>query len=283
MATGVSIHIGLNRVDPQHYQGWSGDLQACEADANDMAMLAEKCHYQEPKRLLTRDATVAKVTQALTAAADFLRSGDILFLTYSGHGGQVVDGNSDEPDRRDETWVLYDRQLVDDELYALYGKFEPGVRILVLSDSCHSGTVTRLMPALLNPDVLEERFGGADEQQVERGSRAMPVEVVDKVYKAHKDLYDGLQQSVPALDDTDIQASVLLISGCQDNQLSADGVRNGLFTATLLNVWNDGKFQGRYRGFHKKIVGQMPPDQSPNLSLVGAPNPAFTRQRPFTI
>jgi hypothetical protein len=39
--------------------------------------------------------------------------------------------------------VLYDRQLIDNELYALWARFRPGVRICVISDSCHSGTVTR--------------------------------------------------------------------------------------------------------------------------------------------
>jgi hypothetical protein len=27
----------------------------------------------------------------------------------------------------DETWVCYDRQLIDDELYELWGKFKAGV------------------------------------------------------------------------------------------------------------------------------------------------------------
>jgi metacaspase-1 len=34
-------------------------------------------------------------------------------------GGQVNDIHNDEPDGLDETWALYDRELVDDELYAL--------------------------------------------------------------------------------------------------------------------------------------------------------------------
>jgi len=41
-----------------------------------------------------------------------------------------------------------------------------------------------------------------------------------------------------------IKASVLLISGCQDNQLSQDGAFNGLFTGTLKKVWNGGIFKG---------------------------------------
>ena len=52
----------------------------------------------------------------------------------------MPDASADEPDRTDETWVLFDRQLVDDELYEMWPQFVPGVRILVLSDSCHSGT-----------------------------------------------------------------------------------------------------------------------------------------------
>ena len=33
---GLSIHIGLNSVSPAHYEGWSGDLAACEFDAKDI-------------------------------------------------------------------------------------------------------------------------------------------------------------------------------------------------------------------------------------------------------
>lgn len=53
MSTGISLHIGLNAVDPQHYQGWSGVLAACELDANDMTMIAKKAGFQ-PTTLLTK-------------------------------------------------------------------------------------------------------------------------------------------------------------------------------------------------------------------------------------
>ena len=42
---------------------------------------------------------------------------------------------------------------------------------------------------------------------------------------------------------------MVLISGCQDNQTSADGDFNGLFTSKLLNVWNEGKFKKGHRAF----------------------------------
>ena len=83
-----------------------------------MARIAGERDF-ESTTILTRDATASKVTSAISDAAGKLEEGDILFLTYSGHGGQVPDTNGDEQDQRDETWVLYDRQLVDDEIYDL--------------------------------------------------------------------------------------------------------------------------------------------------------------------
>ena len=283
MAQGISIHIGINRVDPGHYQGWSGELAGCEFDAHDMVAIAERIGFEERTVLLTADATVENVTAALRAAAAKLSSGDILLLTYSGHGGSLPDKNGDEPDQRDETWVLYDRQFVDDELFSLYVTFKSGVRILVLSDSCHSGTCAKTLPSFLNPGALEARFGTSEPAGIERRVRTIPLEVRRRVEEANEAVYDEVQRSTPANDNVDLAASLLLISGCQDNQTSADGDRNGLFTGTLLDVWNGGNFKRYYRGLHRAIVERMPPDQTPNLFFIGQPNPKFRRQKPFTI
>src|SRR5882672_6005183 len=107
MAKGISIHIGLNHVDPKHYQGWDGALNACIADANDMRALAKKKGFAGNTLFVDGQATAATVSSALLDASKKLVKGDLLFLTYSGHGGQVRDTNSDEKDndRMDETWV----------------------------------------------------------------------------------------------------------------------------------------------------------------------------------
>jgi hypothetical protein len=274
MAKGLSLHIGLNRVNPSHYGGWAGTLAACEYDAKDMAALARKQGFK-PTTLLTPRATSKALADAIGAAASTLRSGDIFFLTYSGHGGQVPDKNQDETeDDMDETWVLYDRELVDDELYALWASFEAGVRIIVLSDSCHSGTVVRVnqynrvLPAL---------------NETPPGFRVMPQEVAKRTYARNKKLYDDIQRANPSGERAGIGASVILISGCQDAQLSSDGSRNGLFTATLLRTWNKGKFKGGYKKFHKAILQNMPLYQQPNLFMVGVRDVGFERQKPFTL
>jgi hypothetical protein len=237
-----------------------------------MEGIAKSLHFQT-KKLLTKQATAAAVTKAIGDVAAELTTGDMFFLSYSGHGGQVPDKNSDEPDERDETWVLYDRQLIDDELYALWAKFAHGVRILVLSDSCHSGSAVRgrfyeQSPANEGPNV---RF------------KMLPRGVQDQTYRANKKMYDAIQKQNPQGDVAGVGASVLLLSGCQDNQYSRDGDRNGLFTQRLREVWNDGGFRGRYRGFYRKISDLMPPDQSPNYFRTGVLDPSFDRQRPFSI
>src|SRR4051812_9156233 len=153
MAKGRSLHIGLNGVDASAYGGWDGKLTACEADANDMAAIADALGYDAHK-LLTAEATSSAILEELAGAVTDLGEGDIFMLTYSGHGGQLPDQNGDEPDRMDETWVSYDRQIVDDELYAAFGTFATGVRIAVLSDSCHSGSVVRAVLDAVQPDAL---------------------------------------------------------------------------------------------------------------------------------
>ncbi|MGW2326091.1 caspase family protein [Streptomyces sp. NPDC001700] len=284
MPTGLSVHIGLNQVDPVAYDGWSGELKACEQDAADMARLAAAAGFEVTGPLLSGGATAEAVTSALETAAGRLVEGDILFLTYSGHGGQVPDLNHDESgDRLDATWALYDRQLVDDELFALFGKFAKGVRIWMLSDSCHSGAVARRLPEVLSADELGRRFDTDDPREIGRRLRAMPQPVQAAVYARDRDLYDRIQKTRTAKDLARIDAGVLHISGCQDNQTSADGTVNGLFTGTLLEVWRGGVFPGSYRALHREIVRRMPPDQTPHLATAGAARPAFAGQRPFTI
>jgi hypothetical protein len=279
MARGISLHIGLNQVDPAHYDGWDGALNACEFDANDMKTIAESSGF-ETSVLLTADATADAVIAAIERAAGELGQGDLFFCSYSGHGGQVPDRNGeDEEDRSDETWLAYDRQIIDDELFALWGKFAPGVRILVLSDSCHSGTVIRNIEADV-PDPVSTREK-ADAQSPRY--RALPRDVMIKTYRAHAELYDGIQKQVPNSDQADPGATVLLISGCRDDQLSLDGFSNGLFTENLRAVWNDGAWDGGHAQFRDAIRARMPAKQQPNYMAVGAPNPDFEQQKPFTI
>jgi metacaspase-1 len=277
MAQGLALTIGLNAVDAAHYGGWSGVLNACEADAGDMRALAQSCSFGV-KTLLTAAATRKNLTAEITRAAGELKTGDIFLLSYSGHGGQLPDLSGEEPDDLDETWCLYDGQLLDDEIHDLLAKFSTGVRILVLSDSCHSGTVTRMAY------YRSQLFNLVSGTRPVINYRFMPPEIALRTYRDNRVFYEKLQKSKhTAKTRPEVQASVLLISGCQDNQYSADGIYNGLFTSQLLRVWNNGKFSGTYKEFHQAIVRRMPPDQTPNYFWNGVYDANFEVQKPFTI
>jgi hypothetical protein len=291
MAQGLALHIGLNAVDPAHYSGWNGALNACEADAVDMKAIADACGFKT-RVLLTQDARRQPIVSFLETAAQQLQSGDILLLTYSGHGGQLPDLDGDEDDKLDETWCLYDGQLADDELHRLYARLREGVRVFVLSDSCHSGTVLKgtyyqaaAASGLGVPSPLSLGLPKANAQPP--GYKYMPAPVAQRTYRQNQKFYDGLLHGIVASRKdkaaNDVAASVRLISGCQDNQYSLDGVFNSAFTAELLTVWNRGNFKGNYSDFHLAIQNRLPPSQSPNHFTIGRNLPAFDRQKPFTI
>jgi metacaspase-1 len=276
MVKGKALTIGLNAVDPKHYTGWSGELAACENDARDLAEITGSRKF-EVATLLTAEATRAKVIAGITQAAKDLEAKDIFVLSYSGHGGQVPDENNDEDDGEDETWCLYDGELIDDEIYLMLSKFKPGVRIVVLSDSCHSGTVVR--------NAYYAGIKAAIAARPEMGEhRYMPVAVAQRTYRNNRAFYDKLLTKPELVGAKEaVKASVILISGCQDNQTSADGTFNGLFTSMLLRAWRHGQFKGTYRSFYKAIARSMPPDQSPNYYKLGDGCQEFEEQQPFEI
>ena len=285
-----SLHIGINEVSAAHYEGWTGPLAACEFDAHDMAALAQS-RGMKSTLLITKKATRANLLAALRKAAKALGDGDFFFMSFSGHGGQVPDVSGEEDDKQDETWCLFDGQLIDDELYYELSKFKSGVRIFVVSDSCHSGTVVRA--ARPPPGTPAQR------------ARIMPPAVGMRVYAAHKAFYDQLQNDVAKVaggrvidPDTalanvtvstrltgivkDFKPALILISGCQDNQFSMDGDHNGAFTEQLLRVWNNGAFTGSYARLHALVRAGLPPSQSPNLFTLG-PAAAFLKQTAFSV
>lgn len=298
--TGISLHIGVNLLDPAGYpldppddrwpDGWDGLLRGCHFDAYAMYRIATTTGF-EAKLLLSEEATVDNVKAEVRKAADRLSDGDIFFLSFAGHGGMVPDLSGDEAsdewdeDEWDETWCLHDRHLIDDEQQVMFADFKPGVRILVLSDSCHSGTVNR---------------GTADQDSLP-GIRAMSRQTAHACYFARKEEYDRIQRELRPVTPDDVKASVVLIAACQEEQTAGDGFPNGQFTSAVLKIWNDGRFEGSYRQLHEKIVDELrkkyeqdqeahnrgdleyaPELQSPALSI-GRQNDDFVESRPFSI
>jgi hypothetical protein len=267
-----SLHIGLNKVDPAQYGGWDGALSGCVNDANAMRDVAVGRGFT-PELLLDEHATITAVRDRLDAAAADLDAGDFFFLTYSGHGGQVVDLTGDERDSFDETWCLYDTELVDDSLFGALCTFRRGVRVFVMSDSCHSETVIRGPRS--RPRVVERPGHKA---------KLAPLEATSAEFAKNRDVYAAQstwwkpQPLVPK----DADANVVLISGCQDQQTSMDGPVNGAFTTAFMQVWTS-EYRKGYRELRNDIVAAVDnPDQTPGIFFYGVDVTGMLPQIPLS-
>jgi hypothetical protein len=93
-------------------------------------------------------ATRLAILDAIDELVDKASPGDRVYFHFSGHGSQAPDRDSDEDDELDETIVAYDSRkpgipdITDDELNSRFARLRTR-NVLLVFDSCHSGTVTR--------------------------------------------------------------------------------------------------------------------------------------------
>jgi hypothetical protein len=120
------------------------------------------------------------------------------------------DTSGDEPDGRDEAWRLADFQRTgvtgDDEINAILIRRHYGSRILAVSDSCFSGSVTRFVgdtargrPRYIPGDGLDRAVAPVKTRVLARNPRA-------------------------------------LLSGCKDSEVSYDAVFNGRPNGAMTRV-----------------------------------------------
>ena len=124
-------------------------------------------------------------------ASKTLDDGDMFFFSVSAHGGQIEDSNHDETRRegemvaKDETLCLHDSQIVDDELFDLWSRFAPGVRIVVVADTCHSGGMIRARAYFPAPSAdPDQPMTFAERIAASMGGpriREMPAEIAEQV------------------------------------------------------------------------------------------------------
>jgi hypothetical protein len=121
----------------------------------------------------------------------------VAVLTYSGHGTQVTDRSGDESDPYDEAIYLYDGTVVDDELRVILNGIHPQATLVIISDSCFSGSVTRLAGEKATPRFVPPTVSTSS--KMARKSFLLP------------------ESGMPEI----------LISGCSDSEYSYDAEFNG--------------------------------------------------------
>lgn len=105
-------------------------LPSATDDVRLFAEIAGAMRYEAGAPLIS--PTLAHVEHELTRAAAALQPGDQLLLSFAGHGRK---------DSKVQSWYLEDGELFDRDLYRLLERFQAGVRVLLISDSCSSGTI----------------------------------------------------------------------------------------------------------------------------------------------
>jgi hypothetical protein len=194
-----AICIGIN-----NYPGIFNDLKGCVNDANDWAELLTEFGF-EVQVLLDNQGTRENIKAALLDLVTALKAGDYGVFTYSGHGTYNRDTSGDEPDSYDEALYVYDGILLDDELREILDGLKQDASLVVIADSCYSGTVTRVV----------------EDESLYAKPRFVPVQ--------------GYSPLTPVKGRFLAEAEMLelLLTGCSDTELSYDALINGRYNGAM--------------------------------------------------
>lgn len=266
--TKKALCIGIN-----NYPGTHMDLQGCVNDANDWATALDGRGFAVTT-LLDDAATKAAMVAAMSDLIGAAGKGDNLVITFSGHGTYQPDTDGDEADGLDEALCPYDLQtsgaaLTDDEIKVIFAKRKAGARIVLIADSCHSGTVTRAAPAAPDADT-RPRFmpmGNWLPEALLPKTRAGALATTMAAPLGGSPLLAGYSR---ALGD-------LLLAGCKEgpNNFSYDarisGRYNGAFTYYALQALKALPATASYAEWHKAIGKYLPSASYPQApQIVGS-------------
>jgi hypothetical protein len=301
MPKGIAICVGLNEVTSTVFK--ADPLKACENDAREMFSIAMDRNFDKnlSSLILAKEATFERVVNAVKTAADVLTFGDLFLFSFAGHGTSKVAENSEEEDNHDESIVLADHLLIDNFWQNdLWPSFKPGVRALAIADCCHAETALSSLNAsphafgaLANIGHAANMVSKAAALPIARGgggdlaleavrTRAAVRRILDVERDKELEKFSDFYNKQLAADSKPIVVSRIFLSACTDRQDAADGAVHGAFTKALLDIWNNGNFQGDYNdlieGISEKFINS---NQTPSLTALGQPD--FTSERPFTI
>lgn len=258
-ATGVkrALLVGINAY--QYVNGLSG----CINDIVDAkAQILDNYGFAEANTVTLKDAQATRTNMlaALEKVVADSQPGDFVYFHYSGHGAQIPDTNGDEKDGKDEILCPVDARaangtisniIVDDELNSILGKLKPGVGFFMISDSCNSGTI---------------------DQGLERKARGitLPADIKNTTpLKANLRAMANFESRVEA-------GKYTIITGCQENQTSADarinGRWNGALTYCMLETLKAGGPEMTYSAWHRATANELKTrrySQIPNLLGAG--------------
>jgi hypothetical protein len=202
-----ALLIGIN------YIGTRSELRGCINDVYNIKrfLISEKGFKESEIRVMTEATenpnnipTKANIIAAIQELVHDNNQDSRLFFHYSGHGSWTRDKSGDELDGKDETICPLDYaasgDIIDDDLRKyLVDVLKPGAELFCLFDCCHSGTVLDLKYNYL----VDTRPEGT-------------------TYTINQD--NNYKSSA---------GQVVVISGCMDNQTSADAHIQNTFQGAM--------------------------------------------------
>lgn len=232
--TGPQARYALQVAIDDYRAAGISSLDGCVQDAVDLRDVLQQRFGFPASHVLTladRAATRAAILQSFrTHLIDNARRhpGAVIVFQYSGHGSRVRDTNGDEGgDDLDETLVPYDGRsagaydILDDELQALVGELARWTpNILIILDSCHSGSGTR---------------GGSKIRRAPMDPRPQPPQ--------------------PPAGRAHLETPAVTLSACRANEVAAEtddelenpGRHNGTFTFQLVRALRRARAACTYR------------------------------------
>jgi hypothetical protein len=236
-----ALCVGIN-----DYPGDGSDLKGCVNDANAWAaLLRDRFGFaaENVTLLLDQQATKAAILKGLRTMVTGAKAGDELVFTNSSHGTYVTDADGDD-DLYDEALCPYDcakNLIVDDELRELFALLPKGVKLTMISDSCHSGTVTRAAIA-----------GAPDERRV----RFLDPSLIGR------DKLDNPRKAKPKNGKfPEGQMKEVLLSGCTPIEYSydalIDGTYHGAMTHFALKAIRDADYDITWSELHETLGSML--------------------------
>lgn len=224
--TKYALLIGIN------YTGTDWELGGCVNDVRRMlGMYLQNGVPVQNTYLMTDEytnpnkPTRVNILGSLNAMVSQLKSGDTMYFHYSGHGSQIVDTNGDEADGMDEVLVPMDAEksgvISDDQLRGIVNRVPEGARFIGIIDACNSGSSFDLRYVY---DPVTRKDAKKRGTVVTRGNLR-----IDPNHLLHRD------RDIPPT-----KGNVIVLSGCLENQTSADvmykGMRGGALTFAFLET-----------------------------------------------
>ena len=241
-----ALCVGIN-----DYPFNDSDLKGCVNDARAWTdLLITHFDFTTVRLLLDEAATKANILAGLVELLQDAQSGDVLVYSYSGHGTYVADTSGDEP-LYDEAQCPYDSDanlIFDDELRQIFGALPDGVHLTVISDSCFSGTVTR---------VLLDEDSPQDETSDDRRVRFLSPEFRGKA--AEKKPLEIKAEAAAPYPESGMKE--ILLSGCDDDEYSYDalikGDYHGAMTYYAIEVIREAGYLISYRQLFDELLFRL--------------------------